>query len=138
MFCRNCGKEISDTAFCPHCGTKVQQRPQNTPGMHCPNCGSSNIDMQVYQENTGSSTVSKTTSMYRQKGHGCLWWLLIGWWWWVIDLLLWLLIFPVRLIAQLTKKKKYVGDSTSVSSTTNTVQYRTVCLCKNCAHRWYR
>lgn len=32
MFCRNCGKELSDQAsFCPHCG-HPQRRPRMAPG----------------------------------------------------------------------------------------------------------
>lgn len=137
MYCKNCGKEIEDAAtFCSHCGEKVQAEPQNASGMRCPKCGSSNVDVQLHKENLGGATVTKTTSKYRQKGHGCLWWLFIGWWWWMVDLFLWIVAFPIRLIAQLFKKKKYVGESTSVSSTKNTVRYRTVCLCKSCGHHW--
>lgn len=104
--------------------------------MFCPKCGSQNVDAQLYQENIGGTTVTKTKSKYRQKGHGCLWWLMIGWWWWIVDLLLWIFVFPIRLIAQLFKKKKYVGQSTSVASTHNQVQYKTVYLCKSCGYHW--
>lgn len=48
--------------------------------MMCPKCGSENVEVSVFQENSGSTTISKTTSKYKQKGHGCLWWLLIGSW----------------------------------------------------------
>ncbi len=47
--------------------------------MVCPKCGSENVDVNVQQENNGSTTISKTKSKYKEKGHGCLWWLLVGW-----------------------------------------------------------
>lgn len=104
--------------------------------MRCPKCHSEDIDMQLQQENLGGRTVTKTRSKYREKGHGLLWWLFIGWWWWIVDLFLWICLFPIRFVAQLFKRKKYVGSSTSVSSTKNKVTYRTVCLCKSCGHHW--
>lgn len=104
--------------------------------MFCPKCGSTDVDVQLHQENIGGRTITKTKSKYKQKGHGCLWWLVIGWWWWIVDLFLWVFMFPIRLIAQLFKKKKYVGNSTSVSSTKNKVQYKTIYLCKACGYHW--
>lgn len=146
MYCKNCGKKLDDDAkFCPSCGTSVtEQAPpepepavnQNQSSICCPKCGSRNIDMQVHQEQKGGATIAKTKSKYKQKGHGCLWWLLIGWWWWMVDLMLWICIFPVRLFIQLFKKKKYVGDSTTVSATTNKIKYKTICLCKSCGYHW--
>ena len=141
MYCKHCGKEIEDqAAFCAHCGSKVNATEQTTKphasGMHCPNCGSGNVEVTVHQENTGGNTVTKTKSKYRQKGHGCLWWLFIGSWWWMVDLMLWICIFPLRFLFQLFRKKKYVGESTTVSSTSNNVNYKSVCLCKDCGHHW--
>ena len=137
MYCKNCGKEIDDKAvICVHCGVPVTSEASNNSGLHCPKCGGTNIDVQVHQENVGGNTITKTKSKYKQKGHGCLWWLCIGWWWWMVDLMLWICIFPIRLLAQLFKKKKYVGTSTSVSSTKNEINYRTVYLCKSCGHCW--
>ena len=97
----------------------------------CPNCGSENIDFQVHEEKT---TVTRTKSKYKEKGHGCLWWLLIGWWWWIVDLMLWIFLFLPRLVIQLCKKKKYKGSATSVSA--DHVNYQTICLCKDCGHNW--
>lgn len=102
----------------------------------CPKCGSSNIDMQIYQENLGGTTVTHTSSIYKQKGHGCLWWLFIGWWWWMIDLFLWICFFFPRLLIQIFKKKKYVGSATSVANATNNIKYKTIVLCKNCGNHW--
>ena len=34
--CDNCGFEVGDSAFCPNCGTKVEQKILSSP---CPNCG---------------------------------------------------------------------------------------------------
>lgn len=137
MYCRNCGKEIDNNAvICIHCGVSVVPEATNPSGPRCPKCGGHNVDTQVHQENMGKSTITKTKSKYKQKGHGCLWWVVFGWWWWIVDLMLWISIFPIRLLAQLFKKKKYVGDSTSVSTTKNHIKYRTVYLCKSCGHHW--
>ena len=102
----------------------------------CPKCGSTNIDLQLVQENAGTTTITKTKSKYKQKKHGILWWLLIGWWWWIIDLFIWIYAFPIRFLVQLFKKKKYVGKSKSVSVSKNNVNYKSVCLCKDCGYHW--
>lgn len=102
----------------------------------CPRCGSRNVEIQLFKEDTGSQTITTGQSKYKEKGHGCLWWLLIGWWWWVIDLCMWVFAFPLRFLYQIFKKKKYVGSSTSVSTTKNSFEYRSECLCKDCGHHW--
>lgn len=104
--------------------------------MICPRCGSENVDVQVFQENTGSLTTARTKSKYKEKGHGCLWWIFIGSWWWIFDLCLWIFAFVPRLLIQIFKKKKYKGSSTTVEKTTNNITYRRVCVCKNCGHNW--
>ena len=104
--------------------------------MICPKCKSTNVTVNTFQENQGSVTTSRTTSKYREKGHGCLWWLTIGWWWWIVDLCLWIFMFFPRLIFQLFRRKKYVGTSSTVSSTVNKLQYKTICTCQNCGHSW--
>lgn len=153
-FCTNCGTKLTEgAAFCSSCGERVNQndapqkakpvinknpsKPKKNPAaISCIRCGSANIDIQVHQENQGSRTVTHSRSKYREKGHGCLWWLIFGWWWWMVDLFLWVFFFPIRLVAQLLKKKKYVGTSSSVSKTNNSIQYRTVYLCKDCGTHW--
>lgn len=143
MYCKHCGKEVgADASFCAHCGGKLDGEAQVLPaekqtGLCCPSCGSSSVDAQLYQENKGSKTKSKTKSVYRQKGHGCLWWAFIGWWWWMFDLILWVLIFPIRFLIQLFKKKTYVGEASTKGSTKNRVSYKTVYLCKDCGHHWH-
>lgn len=102
----------------------------------CPRCGSDNIEIKMYKENLGSQTITTSKSKYKEKGHGLLWWLFIGSWWWIIDLCMWICFFPLRLIMQLFKKKKYVGKSTSVSTTMHNVEYRSMCLCKDCGYNW--
>ena len=102
----------------------------------CPKCGSANIEFQLMQENSGSTTVTKTKTKYKQKRHGILWWLFIGSWWWIIDLFLWVFAFPYRFIVQLFKKKKYVGKTKSVSATKADVNYKSMCLCKDCGYNW--
>lgn len=104
--------------------------------MTCPECKSENVKTQTFQENLGSTTVTKTRSKYRQEGHGCIWWLCIGWWWWIVDLCLWIFFFIPRLCIQLFRKKKYKGKSKSVSNTVNNIRYTTVCVCSDCGHRW--
>lgn len=102
----------------------------------CPKCNCTNVEVQIYQEHASSQTITKTKSKYKEKGHGCLWWLLIGWWWCFIDIFLWITLFIPRLLIRIFKKKKYVGKSTSVSSTTNQITYRSVFLCKGCGYHW--
>lgn len=102
----------------------------------CPKCGSSNVDIQLHQENQGSTTITNTKSKYKQKGHSILWWIFIGSWWWLVDIFLWIFLFVPRLLAKIFRKKKYVGKSTSVATTKNVVAYKSVCLCKNCGNHW--
>lgn len=108
--------------------------------MVCPKCGNDNVSVQTMSENLGTSTVSKTKSKYKEKGHGILWWLCIGWWWWMVDLCIWIVAFFPRLILRLFaapfKKKKYIGSSTTVSESMNKIKYRTICTCQNCGYHW--
>ena len=108
--------------------------------MVCPKCGSENVLVQTVSENIGSTTVSKTKSKYKEKGHGFIWWITIGWWWWIVDLFLWFFAFLPRLILRLFaapfKKKKYKGSSTTVSQSTNHIRYKTICTCQNCGNHW--
>ena len=106
------------------------------PHLICPDCGSSNVTMQVFQEDAGTTTVSRTKSKYKEKRHGLLWWLLIGWWWWIIDLIMWIVLFPIKLILAVTRKKKYKGKSTTVSQSVNQVKYKTMCVCGTCGYTW--
>lgn len=143
MFCKQCGVELPEgAAFCTSCGTNQSDSVIQTkaempvPGKVCPKCGSTDVEIQMHQETTGSTTVTKSKSKYKEKGHGCLWWLCIGWWWWIIDLCLWICAFIPRLLVKVFKKKKYKGKSTSVAHTENHVVYKSVCLCKNCGNHW--
>ncbi len=108
--------------------------------MICPKCGNDNVSVQTMSENLGTSTVTKTKSKYKEKGHGILWWLCIGWWWWMVDLCIWIVAFFPRLILRLFaapfKKKKYTGSSTTVSESMNKIKYRTICTCQNCGYHW--
>lgn len=109
-------------------------------GILCPNCGSTNVESSIFQEEIGSKTVTKTKSKYKEGGHKLGWWLTIGWLWWFIDLLLWIFFFLLRLILRLFssayKKKKGKGKETSTSKTKKEIRYRTVYLCKNCGNNW--
>ena len=106
----------------------------------CPKCGSASVNVNMFQENRGGKSVTVTKSRYKEKGHGLIWWLIVGWWWWIVDLFLWIFAFFPRLILRLFaapfKKKRYVGDSRSVTSTHNNVVYRKVCLCDACGTSW--
>ena len=104
--------------------------------MVCPKCNSENVTFQTFQEQAGSTTVTKTKSKYKEKRHGLLWWLCIGWWWWIVDLFMWIFVFPVKLILAATRKKKYKGKSTATSTTRNQISYKTVCTCQSCGHTW--
>ena len=108
--------------------------------MNCPKCGSGDVSVNTFQEDHGSVTTARTTSKYKEKGHGCLWWLTIGWWWWIVDLLSWIFFFIPRLILRLFaapfKKKRYRGTSSTVSTTVNNISYQTVCTCQNCGYHW--
>ena len=108
--------------------------------MVCPKCHSENVRVNTFQEQHGSTTVSKGKTKYKEKGHGCLWWLLIGSWWWIVDLLLWIFFFFPRLILRLFaapfKKKKYTATSSTVEQTYNQISYKTICVCQNCGNRW--
>ncbi len=53
-------------------------RVPGRPHLYCPKCGSNQVETKVFQETSGATTVTETKSLYKQKGHGCLWWLLIG------------------------------------------------------------
>ena len=109
----------------------------NDMTLRCPNCKETSVEISIYKEDQGTVTKSKTSSKYKEKGHGCLWWLLIGWWWWIIDAFLWVFMFLPRLVAQLLfHKKKYVGKSKTNTNTVNVIGYRKVCLCKNCGYSW--
>ena len=104
--------------------------------MNCPKCGSNDVSVNTFQEDRGSITTSKTKSKYKEQGHGCLWWLTIGWWWWIVDLFLWIGLFPLRLLYELLRKRKYVGRSTTVSQSVNRIKYKTVCSCRACGNTW--
>lgn len=123
--------------------TNPQMPVENTPiertqrkALVCPHCGSDDISIDTFQENLGTSTVSNQSFKVKQKGHGLLWWLFIGWWWWIIDLCLWIFVFPLRLLAQIFKKKKYKGTATTVSQSINEVVYKKVLTCRSCGHSW--
>lgn len=108
--------------------------------MVCPKCQSENVKVETFQEQIGRKTVTRTKSKYKEKGHGLLWWFCVGWWWWFVDLISWICFFFPRLILRLFsapfKKKKYTGESTSVSKTANKIKYKTICVCQVCGNRW--
>lgn len=120
----------------PQTETPSQYTPPRRTGTACPKCGGFDIDIQTYQEHQGSTTVSHTSSTYKEKGHGCLWWLLFGWWWWMIDLMLWICFFPFKAIAALTRRKKYKGKSNTITHEHDNYGYRTVCTCRSCGYHW--
>lgn len=103
----------------------------------CPECGSNNIDITLQQEDHGTTTVTKSKSKTKS-GHGCLWWLFIGWWWILIDAFIWVVAFPIRLCIQIFKKKKSTTTGTSINQEVKNVEYKSVCLCKDCGHHWIK
>ena len=114
----------------------TQANLNNNAQIVCPYCGGNNVNVQVFQENAGSTTISKTKSKYKEKRHGILWWLLIGSWWWMVDIMLWIFLFPVKLIRSLTRKRKYKGKSKTVAQSVNHINYKTVYLCNTCGRTW--
>ncbi len=108
--------------------------------MICPKCGSQNVSVQVFQENTGSVTKTHTKYKFKEKGHGIIWWIAVGWWWCIIDFFSWFLFFFPRLLLRLFsspfKKKKYVGNSTGKEITKNKIKYKQICICQSCGHQF--
>lgn len=64
--------------------------------MTCPKCGSTNVQMQTFQEQQGSRTKTKFRFKAGEKRHGFFWWLFIGWWWWMIEFMLWFVCTPLH------------------------------------------
>ena len=111
----------------------------DTKTLTCPECGSTNIEASLMQENHGATTVTKSKTKTKSwKGHGCLWWILIGWWWIFVDAFIWVAVFPLRLVIELLRRKKTKSksDTTTVSEEVAHIEYKTVCLCRNCGHHW--
>ncbi len=110
--------------------------------MTCPYCGSHDVAVQVFQENRGSRSVSRTRNTYHERGHGCLWWLIIGWWWWAVDLLIWFVAFVPRAIFHILyhvgRRRRYVGRGKTVTRTHNDIGYAKMCVCQDCGHSWQR
>lgn len=104
--------------------------------MTCPNCGSTSVSVQTFQENQGAVTTSYSKTKTKEKRHGFFWWLFIGWWWWIINTILWVLFFPFMLLLRLGRRKKYVSKTRGVETTVNNIVYSTVCTCNNCGHVW--
>ena len=102
--------------------------------MKCPQCGSEHVESQLFQEDLGSSTVSKTKSSSKQGGHGVLYWIFLGWWIWLPKLLLWIVAFIPMAILKALRKKKTKGKSTTTETTVRNLQYKTVYTCKDCGH----
>ena len=120
---------------------KSEERQVSTPrgAISCPECGSSDIEMKVMQENQGSTVITKSkTKGTTKSGHGCLWWIFIGWWWWMVDLFIWMFAFLPRLLIQIFKGKKTRSKSktTSVSQEVTHIEYKTICMCRACGHHW--
>ena len=114
---------------------------ENPNRIVCPICGSRNVELKIMQENKGSTVITESkTKGTTKSGHGCAWWLFIGWWWWAIDLCIWLVAFIPRLLIQIFKGKKSRTKSktTTVSQEVANIDYKTVCLCRNCGNHWVK
>ena len=153
-FCSHCGNQLSpDATFCDKCGAAVgsdkqaetmtavnpaqtNQTPMqnNQGGIRCPSCGSTNVDIQTFQEQKGTASIAHTHGSVGKGKHGCLWWILIGWWW---EILSCVYLFPIKLIATLKRKRREKSlDATTAGYAHNIIAYKTVCTCKNCGHHW--
>ena len=104
--------------------------------MKCPKCGSTNIQVQTFQEQQESNEKTKFHFKVTEKRHGLFWWLFIGWWWWMVELLLWICCFSFMLISKLCRRKKYKGNGTAVSKTRNKIGYATLFTCMDCGKQW--
>lgn len=107
----------------------------------CPECGSTDIEMNLMQENLGSTVVTTTKAKSKTKtGHGCLWWAIIGWWWWIVDLFIWIFMFVPRLLIQIFKPKKSRTKSSTTIATQEiaNIDYKTICMCRECGHHWQK
>ena len=114
-----------------------EQTPPQRARLVCPKCGSVDIHSQIFQEQTGSVSHSKTkTKVKVDKGHGCLWWLFFGWWWKMFDFIFWLCFFPIRFIIHLMSGHKANAISKTREKTKNKIEYRTVCMCNSCGYHW--
>ena len=102
----------------------------------CPKCNSINVDFQVFQEEVGSVTKSKTKSKYKEKRHGIIWWICVGWWWWIVDVFLWFIAFIPMALLRIGRKKKYKGKSSTKTNTKNVIKYKTKAICKDCGYSW--
>lgn len=100
--------------------------------MRCVRCGSENVESQLFQEDLGTSTMTRTST--RQIGHGVLYWVFLGWWIWIIKLVLWIIAFIPMAILKLLRKRRY--RTTTVESTVRNIQYRTVYTCRACGNVW--
>ena len=110
--------------------------------IHCPRCGSGNVQVTTMQENRGTTTISRTKTKSRKQGHGLFWWMFIGWWWWIVDLCLWIFAFIPRLILRLFakgwKRDKRIEKSKTIERSSNDIRYVTICTCQNCGNSWKR
>ena len=105
--------------------------------MTCPKCGSTNVQMQTFQEQQGSRTKTKFRFKAGEKRHGFFWWLFIGGWGWMIEFMLWFVCTPFMLIVKLFyHPKKYKGSGKSVSTTRNKIGYATLYTCQDCGKQW--
>lgn len=110
--------------------------------MKCPKCGSENVNIETFQEEQGSKTITRRRFKVSETGkhHGFFWWVFVGWWWIPIKFTLWIICFPIMLIASLFGRvfgrKSYKGKEKEKSVTRNRIGYTTVCVCQNCGKRW--
>ncbi len=80
--------------------------------MECSECGSSNVSIQVINE-------QKLVT----KHHGIIWWLLIGWWWIPVKWIF--LTVPALIFAIFVGRRKKIRNIR-----------KTVAVCQNCGHSW--
>lgn len=80
--------------------------------MTCPNCGSSNVNVQVVTE-----------TQLKKKRHSFLWWLFVGWWWVPIK---WLFFTWWAILAKIFAPKRQTLHQRHISK----------CVCQNCGYTW--
>lgn len=80
--------------------------------MICPNCGGSNVTVQMVTE-----------TELKNKHHGVLWWIFVGIWWVPVK---WIIFAIPALLGKIfgSKRQKIVQTT------------RKMCLCQSCGHSW--
>ena len=92
----------------------------------CPNCGSTNISVQLIDNATVGASQNKVVVVEPKKSKGCLYWIVIGWWWVLISK-------PISWLFH-----TFFGGKTrsGVNLSANKIIHKKMAICQNCGHSW--